>query len=144
MLEWLIALLVSGLGSGNWTVRVHCQNALHLLTDLTDALGPVKEGLRSPDPEVRRRCRWVVERYYSVELPEGLPLYHFDHRVDPALYGRANRLWIGEDSREFVRLLMVEKGMTRSEVRRLVEAAVRRWEQARQRLAPAPSWRPWP
>ncbi len=58
--------LVSDLGSANPAVRLAAEQSLAALG--VEARAAILQGLKSPDAEIRRRCRWLIEEIEWADL----------------------------------------------------------------------------
>ncbi len=120
-LHALMLVLVGGLGHDNFHVRTACQAALQRVVDWTAYTWPLEMAQGHPDAEVRVRCRRVL-RLHNVRhandawVPDFCCMRHFRH-LDGELWGLANQLPPRQDTRCYVRLLLLEKGLSLWQVR---------------------------
>lgn len=123
MFKLYMTLLVCFLGNDEWAFRDAAQRTLEGVAYVSEDIGPVLDGLRSDDAEVRRRCGAVVDAYEFVPYALGIPpLCYFDGRGQD-LWHECNSLPTGEDGVCYVHLLRTEVGLSRTEVTRKVVAA---------------------
>lgn len=126
-MEWFVAfcitLLIPFLGAERWRTRECAQVVVQFLTEELDCPSPVRRAAQdNPDPEIRIRCRRIVRRYEHHEVPAGLRMIHFDRSVNRKLWDEANRFPLGDDVREYIRLLLRE-GKTHREIDLMIEKA---------------------
>lgn len=130
-MDWLLLLCAGLFGADDFETREFAQGLAEYLVVRYDRPGLLRQLAKdADDPEVRQRCRAVLDRYADVPVPRGMMLLHFGP-VDPYrelayLYRRADRHPAGVDAKVYTQLLIEEGGLTRSQVQCLVGRAQHR------------------